>query len=162
MTQTTYPSSRKCTALVNPSRVSNNPGVVTREAEPQARGRSTAAVLGVLVVSLLFVACGSTGAAAPGQTSSGAAVSGADVYAASCASCHGADLRGTDKGPSHLSIVYEPNHHGDASFRAAITNGVSQHHWNFGDMEPVEGLSENEIEAVIAFVRTEQERLGFE
>lgn len=87
---------------------------------------------------------------------------GAEVYAESCASCHGADLRGTDKGPSHLSIVYEPNHHTDDSFRSAIANGAPQHHWNFGDMEPVEGLSDDDVEAVIAFVRAEQERQGFE
>ncbi len=122
----------------------------------------TTSAIGVLVVSLLIVACGSTATEPSGQSSSGAANSGADVYAASCASCHGDDLRGTDKGPSHLSIVYEPNHHGDASFRSAIINGVPQHHWNFGDMEPVEGLSAAEIDAVIAYVRTEQERLGFE
>lgn len=89
-------------------------------------------------------------------------VHGAEVYASSCASCHGADLRGTDKGPSHLSIVYEPSHHGDASFRSAIANGSPQHHWDFGDMDPVDGLSDDDVEAVIAFVRTEQERLGFE
>ena len=87
---------------------------------------------------------------------------GAEVYAESCASCHGTDLRGTDKGPSHLSIVYEPNHHTDDSFRSAIANGAPQHHWSFGDMEPVEGLSDDDVEAVIAFVRAEQERQGFE
>ena len=87
---------------------------------------------------------------------------GAEVYEQSCASCHGADLRGTDKGPSHLSIVYEPNHHPDDAFRSAIVNGAPQHHWPFGDMPPVEGLSDDEVEAVIAFVRSEQQRLGFE
>ena len=108
------------------------------------------------------------GAAACGNDSEPAAVDGslvgrgAEVYAESCASCHGADLRGTDKGPSHLSIVYEPNHHTDDSFRNAIANGAPQHHWSFGDMEPVEGLSDDDVEAVIAFVRAEQERQGFE
>ena len=87
---------------------------------------------------------------------------GAEVYAESCASCHGADLRGTDEGPSMLSIVYEPNHHSDDSFRSAIANGAPEHHWPFGDMEPVEGLSDADVEAVIAFVRAEQERQGFE
>ena len=86
----------------------------------------------------------------------------AEVYAESCASCHGTDLRGTDKGPPHLSIVYEPDHHTDDSFRSAIANGAPQHHWSFGDMEPVEGLSDDDVEAVIAFVRAEQERQGFE
>ena len=40
-------------------------------------------------------------------------VKGEQLYAANCAECHGADLRGTDKGPSHLSEVYEPGHHAD-------------------------------------------------
>lgn len=84
------------------------------------------------------------------------------MYAESCASCHGADLRGTDEDLSHLSIVDEPNHHTDDSFRNAIANGAPQYHWNFGDMEPVHGLTEDEVEAVIAFVRAEQERQGFE
>ncbi len=87
---------------------------------------------------------------------------GSELYATSCASCHGADLRGTDKGPSHLSIVYEPNHHGDDSFRSAIANGAAQHHWPFGDMEPVDGLSDDDVEAVIGYIRSEQERQGFE
>ncbi len=87
---------------------------------------------------------------------------GAEVYANSCASCHGVDLRGTDRGPSQLSIVYEPNHHTDDSYRSAITNGVRQHHWSFGDMPPVEGLNKEEIEAVIQFIRSEQQRQGFE
>ena len=87
---------------------------------------------------------------------------GSAVYSESCASCHGADLRGTDEGPSQLSIIYEPNHHTDDSFRNAISNGAPEHHWNFGDMEPVEGLSAGDIEAVIAYVRAEQQREGFE
>ncbi len=41
-------------------------------------------------------------------------------------------------------------------------NGAPQHHWNFGDMAPVEDLSDAQVEAVIAFVRAEQQRLGFE
>jgi mono/diheme cytochrome c family protein len=87
---------------------------------------------------------------------------GAEVYAESCASCHGLDLRGTDKGPSHLSIIYEPNHHSDDSFRSAIANGAPQHHWRFGHMDPVQGLSQDDIEAVIGYVRAEQQLQGFE
>jgi mono/diheme cytochrome c family protein len=113
------------------------------------------------VVVAFVVACGSDEPQS-GPSASADVVRGAEVYASSCASCHGADLRGTDKGPSHLSIVYEPGHHGDGSFRSAIANGSPQHHWEFGDMEPVEGLSDDDVEAVIAFVRGEQERLGFE
>lgn len=112
---------------------------------------------------MFAVSCGSTPtesepAAPQGETTD----PGAALYQANCASCHGADLRGTDKGPSHLSIVYEPNHHGDDSFRSAILNGAQQHHWNFGDMAAIPGLNDDEIDDVIAYIRSEQERQGFE
>ena len=112
-------------------------------------------------VAILAVSCGSgpdeSEPASPSQAEPGAA-----VYQSSCASCHGEDLRGTDKGPSHLSIVYEPNHHGDDSFRSAILNGAQQHHWNFGDMAAIPGLDDDQIDDVIAYIRSEQERQGFE
>ncbi len=87
---------------------------------------------------------------------------GEGLYEQSCASCHGADLRGTDLGPSHLSVVYEPNHHGDIAFALAARNGVRAHHWTFGDMPPVEGLSDDDLEAIVAYVREMQRVNGFE
>lgn len=87
---------------------------------------------------------------------------GEGPYQASCAACHGSDLRGTDLGPSHLSIVYEPSHHGDAAFILAAKNGVTAHHWSFGDMAPVPGLSDDELEAIVAYVRENQRIFGFE
>jgi len=87
---------------------------------------------------------------------------GRALYQRHCASCHGTDLRGTDKGPSHLSQVYEAGHHPDDSFRAAVTQGARAHHWDFGDMAPVPGLSAEEIDAVIAFIRHQQETEGLE
>lgn len=87
---------------------------------------------------------------------------GADSYEASCAECHGSDLRGTEKGPSHLSILYEPGHHGDGAFQIAVLIGATAHHWDFGPMPPVEGLSEDDVEAIIAFVRQRQREEGFE
>ncbi len=111
-------------------------------------------------------ACGSDDDAATPTSSSSSVdpgqLPGAALYAQSCASCHGADLRGTDKGPSHLSIVYEPNHHSDDSFRNAVANGVGSHHWNFGDMDPVPSLSAEDVDAIIAYVRAVQTRDGFE
>lgn len=107
----------------------------------------------------MVAACGGSDA---GQPRSDESLDGATLYAASCASCHGADLGGTDQGPSHLSITYEPNHHTDDAFRAAIRDGAPQHHWSFGPMPPVEGLSDPEVEAIISYVRAEQERRGFD
>jgi len=88
--------------------------------------------------------------------------SGEQLYAANCAECHGADLRGTDKGPSHLSEVYEPGHHADGAFLFAVQNGSRAHHWSFGDMPPIEGLSPEDVEAITAFVREQQRMRGFE
>jgi mono/diheme cytochrome c family protein len=108
---------------------------------------------------LSAVACGGDSAPSGGA---GQAVEGAAAYAASCAGCHGAELQGTDRGPSLLSIVYEPGHHPDMAFRSAIATGAPQHHWSFGNMPAVPGLSDAEIDAVVAFVRARQDELGFE
>ena len=87
---------------------------------------------------------------------------GADLYATNCAQCHGTDLRGTDQGPSLLSEVYEPSHHGDGAFLVAVMVGVAAHHWNFGPMPPVVGLAGQDVEAIVAFVRDRQQSEGFE
>ena len=84
------------------------------------------------------------------------------LYQANCATCHGTDLRGTATGPSHLSIVYEPNHHGDIAFVLAAKNGVQAHHWSFGNMAPVPGLSDDDLAAIVAYVREIQRIEGFE
>ena len=106
-----------------------------------------------------LAACGgSADQAAPGADGG----QGAQLYEANCASCHGSDLRGTERGPSHLSIVYEPDHHNDDSFRSAIAQGAGAHHWNFGDMPSVGGLDDGEVDSIISFIRSEQRRQGFE
>jgi hypothetical protein len=51
----------------------------------------------------------------------------------------------------------EPNHHGDA----AVRNSGPQHHWRFGDMEPVR-LIDGDIGRLTAFVREQQRVEGFE
>ena len=122
--------------------------------------RAVAAPL--LAVLLASVTACSDGGGSGSEASSDLAARGREVYAQSCASCHGEDLQGTDRGPSHLSIVYEPSHHPDGAFRAAIANGAPQHHWDFGPMPPVEGLTTEDVNAVIAFVRAEQEARGFQ
>ena len=115
-----------------------------------------AGALAVTAASLGIAACGS-GDTGPTQDSAGA-----DLYSANCASCHGSDLRGTDRGPSHLSIVYEPSHHGDEAFRSAVDVGSKQHHWDFGDMPPVDGLDADEVDEIIEYVRATQEEKGLE
>lgn len=114
--------------------------------------------------SLLLAACSSDDGAESGSPGSASeqVVQGEELYQTNCASCHGSDLQGTNKGPSPLSIVYEPSHHGDDAFRSAVANGAVQHHWPFGDMPPVPGLSNTEVDAIIAYVRDVQEREGLE
>ena len=125
--------------------------------------------IGVLIVFLVIAVVASGGNSSNPEAGAGIPVqdpglvaAGEPLYQASCAACHGTDLRGTDKGPSHLSVVYQPSHHGDAAFILAARTGVRSHHWSFGDMEPVPGLSDENLEAVVAYVREHQRTNGFE
>ena len=85
---------------------------------------------------------------------------GKQLYEANCASCHGPELQGTDKGPPFLHRVYEPSHHGDAAFQMAARNGVRAHHWKFGDMLPVPGLKPDDVAHITAYVRMQQRKAG--
>ena len=119
---------------------------------------SSVAAVGMLLVAGCVV--GSDVAIEPQEPS--LVEAGAELYSANCAECHGSDLRGTDKGPSHLSIIYEPSHHADGAFLSAVQRGVRTHHWDFGDMPPIEGLQPEDVEAITAFVREQQRVEGFE
>lgn len=83
---------------------------------------------------------------------------GAGLYAEKCARCHGKSLDGTGKGPPLLHPFYRPDHHGDPAFYSAVQNGSRQHHWKFGDMPPVSGLSPEDAGHIVAYVRREQRR----
>jgi mono/diheme cytochrome c family protein len=114
-------------------------------------------------LSLVAAACGGqTGEINIPPQNPELVAAGAELYVTHCAECHGNDLRGTDKGPSHLSIVYEPNHHADGAFLFAVQRGSRAHHWSFADMPPIEGLSVDDIDAIVAFVRETQRLEGFE
>ena len=121
---------------------------------------------GVAFVSALLAAgCGAdtTGFVAGIPPQDPAVVArGEELYQASCADCHGVDLRGTDQGPSHLSEIYEPNRHADIAFLLAVRRGTPAHHWTFGAMAPVEGLSEDDVATIVAYVREGQRTEGFE
>jgi len=82
---------------------------------------------------------------------------GYDVY---CASCHGKTAGGTDKGPTFINAVYHPGHHADGSFKIAAKRGARAHHWRFGDMKPVEGVTDAQLDGIIKYIRAVQKANG--
>lgn len=87
-------------------------------------------------------------------------LAGRDAFAATCAACHGESALGTAQGPPLVHIVYEPGHHSDAAFVLAVARGVRAHHWRYGDMPPQPGLSDEEVQAIIGYVRWLQREAG--
>ena len=88
---------------------------------------------------------------------------GKSLYQDKCGSCHGVMGEGTpDKGPPMLHDYYKPSHHGDASFYRASIQGVKAHHWKFGDMEPVPGVGEREVDKILPYVRWLQRQHGIQ
>ncbi|HAX81846.1 MAG TPA: cytochrome C [Actinobacteria bacterium] len=117
-----------------------------------------AAVASALIA--IAVAAEPDAVSTPGTGDPAIVAEGATIFAANCATCHGADLRGTATGPPLLHQYYAPNHHGDEAFQRAVAFGVVAHHWNFGDMAPLPHLTREEVAKVVAFVRTQQEAAG--
>jgi mono/diheme cytochrome c family protein len=90
-----------------------------------------------------------------------AAQDGEALFVRSCADCHSTDAAGRDGiAPPLIHKIYESNHHGDASFYLAARNGVRAHHWQFGDMPPVEGIADTDIAKIIFYVRELQRANG--
>ncbi|TCM86099.1 c-type cytochrome [Rhodovulum steppense] len=86
---------------------------------------------------------------------------GQAAFGRNCAECHGPDAGGRlGLGPPLIHRVYEPSHHGDIAFWMAVRRGVVAHHWPFGDMPSVPGVRDDEIAAIIAFVREVQRANG--
>jgi cytochrome c len=89
------------------------------------------------------------------------AIMGKLAFDATCAACHGENAAGViGAGPTFISRIYEPSHHGDNSFLRASTNGVTAHHWPFGNMPPQKGLTKSDIGNVVAYVRELQRANG--
>lgn len=93
-------------------------------------------------------------------TLSQVAQSGEVAFNANCAACHGTNGGGTDQGPPLIHRIYEPGHHGDMSFLLAAQNGVRAHHWRFGNMPPVEGITETQIRWIVKYIREIQTANG--
>jgi cytochrome c len=86
--------------------------------------------------------------------------SGETLFNNHCARCHGARGTGTSNGPPLVHKIYEPNHHGDAAFQRAAAMGVRAHHWQFGDMPKISGVSPADVEQIVTYVRWLQRQAG--
>jgi cytochrome c len=76
------------------------------------------------------------------------------LYQAKCAACHAVNASGQEGvAPPLVHKIYEPSHHGDESFQRAVSQGVQAHHWRFGNMPPVEGLTRGDVKMIITYIR---------
>jgi cytochrome c len=71
-----------------------------------------------------------------------------------CSSCHGENAAGKNGvAPPLIHKIYEPSHHGDESFQRAVAMGVRAHHWKFGNMPAIDGLTRADVKAITEYVR---------
>jgi mono/diheme cytochrome c family protein len=126
-------------------------------------------VIGILVIGAGIVAWRNfgptvetrqTGEIVVPEQLSAAASLGKKAYDRNCAECHGSNASGTQKGPPLVHDYYNPGHHADGAFFAAVANGVRQHHWNFGNMPPQPQVSSDQTRMIVAYVRELQEANG--
>jgi len=116
--------------------------------------------VGIVAYNMFLGGARVGGPVAEPATLSTLASTGKVLFKANCAGCHGPKADGTDQGPPFVNDIYNPGHHPDAAFLSAAKNGVRAHHWRFGNMPPVEGITEAEIVAIVKYVRELQEANG--
>lgn len=144
----------------------------TKRLKNRYPARRSARLVPVLVVAALLIG-GSTAATAwlwwqpragsdnqPPAALSAMAAQGKIAFDANCASCHGFNALGTQKGPPFIHDIYNPGHHSDMAFLLAAKRGVRRHHWPFGDMPPQPQVSDQELAAIVRYVRELQEANG--
>jgi mono/diheme cytochrome c family protein len=111
-----------------------------------------------------LAACDSGATNQPAQTAGPAAPSdvqpGEAKFNAHCAACHGIRASGTNQGPPLVHKIYEPNHHADPAFQRAAANGVRAHHWEFGNMPKIDGVTPEDVDQITRYVRWLQKQAG--
>ena len=130
---------------------------------PRRKGKRMAVCFGVLAAVLLtagawWVYRSDDAIAIPELTAN--AQAGARVFASNCALCHGTNATGTDLGPPLVHKIYEPGHHSDGAFYRAVSQGVVSHHWSFGNMPPIPGVSQRSVAKIVAYLRELQRANG--
>ncbi len=91
---------------------------------------------------------------------SASAQMGERFFVAKCAQCHGENALGSENGPPLIHRIYEPSHHGDEAFQRAAALGTRSHHWRFGDMPPVDGITRAEVAQIVDYIRETQRANG--
>jgi mono/diheme cytochrome c family protein len=128
------------------------------------RTRSAVLHLSLLALTgmLAVIACDSSqpksavgGATVPAELQPGEA-----KFHAHCSACHGPQGAGTQQGPPLVHKIYEPNHHGDAAFQRAAIFGVKAHHWEFGNMPKIDGVTSADVEQITGYIRWLQHQAG--
>lgn len=120
-----------------------------RPAPPPAEASAPAAALGEPIVEVTAIDL------------EGVERLGKAAYEAKCQSCHGVNAAGQEGvAPPFVHKIYEPSHHGDMAFHLAVQQGVRAHHWPFGNMPPIDGLSVVDVNNIIAYVRALQRANG--
>ena len=85
---------------------------------------------------------------------------GETKFNAFCSRCHGVQGKGTNNGPPLVHKIYEPNHHADMAFHRAAAQGVRAHHWKFGNMPKIEGVTSEDVTHIIGYIRWLQRQAG--
>ena len=92
---------------------------------------------------------------------SGTAKIGEVAFNTKCAACHGTNAAGKNGiAPPLIHKIYEPSHHGDAAFLYAARNGVQSHHWRFGNMPAIKGLTDADVKNIVTYIREVQRENG--
>jgi mono/diheme cytochrome c family protein len=128
-------------------------------------------ISGLILTGIMLAGC-NTDTTSSSQTETGTAstttvstpdpVRGASLFATNCAACHGQEGMGSNQGPPLINPIYKPSHHDNFAFYRAVIGGSRQHHWQFGDMPPVPGVSMKDTADIIAYVRQQQRLAGIE
>lgn len=88
---------------------------------------------------------------------------GMRAYRRACARCHGDIAQGKDGiAPPLVHVIYGQAALSDAAVEKAMRQGVGAHHWPFGNMPAIEGLSDQQIVDIIQFLRALQQANGID
>ena len=88
---------------------------------------------------------------------------GQRIFETTCATCHGINAAGQNGvAPPLIHTFYRPGHHSDEAFQMAAANGVRSHHWNFGNMPRIEGVTRADVQYIARYIREVQQANGIE